>query len=61
MRITALAAADTARCPGCGTQLHCVHDRYHRQLADVATGGRPVTICLTVRRFRRPPSVRLGP
>ncbi|MFM9700870.1 ISL3 family transposase [Streptomyces europaeiscabiei] len=52
VQITAVAAAEAAPCPGCGTNSRSVHDRYGRRLADVAAGGRPVTIRLTVRRFR---------
>ncbi|WP_243740561.1 ISL3 family transposase [Streptomyces sp. 8K308] len=52
VRITASAVAEAARCPGCGTNSRRVHDRYRRQLADVAVGGRPVMIRLAVRRFR---------
>lgn len=52
VRITASAVARFARCPGCGTNSRRVHDHYRRRLADAAAGGRPMTICLTVRRFR---------
>ncbi|WP_406280072.1 transposase family protein [Streptomyces sp. NBC_00191] len=47
-----MATAEAAPCPGCGTVSRRVHDRYCRRLADVATGGQPVPIRLTVRRFR---------
>ncbi|MCY0932589.1 ISL3 family transposase [Streptomyces sp. H27-H1] len=50
--ITASTTGATAQCPDCGTSTRRVHDRYRRRLADVAVGGRPVTIYLTVRRFR---------
>jgi transposase len=40
-----------AACPWCGTWSARVHSRYARRLADGATGGRPVVICLTVRRL----------
>ncbi|MEV8021363.1 ISL3 family transposase [Streptomyces sp. NPDC086554] len=52
VRITAVAAADAAPCPDCGTNSRRIHDRYGRRLADVAAGGQPVAIRLTVRRFR---------
>ncbi|AVZ71179.1 hypothetical protein SLUN_01915 [Streptomyces lunaelactis] len=52
MWITAMAGAEAAPCPDCGTVSRRVHDRYCRRLADVATGGQPVPIRLTVRRFR---------
>ncbi|MFE6691763.1 ISL3 family transposase [Streptomyces sp. NPDC057743] len=52
VRISASVAADAARCPDCGGNSHRVHDRYRRRLADTPAGGRSVTICLTVRRFR---------
>ncbi|NUK03694.1 transposase family protein [Streptomyces lunaelactis] len=47
-----MAGAEAAPCPDCGTVSRRVHDRYCRRLADVATGGQPVPIRLTVRRFR---------
>ncbi|WP_424644013.1 transposase family protein [Embleya sp. AB8] len=50
--ITARTAGEEARCPDCGTSTRRVHDRYGRRLSDLAVGGRPVTIALTVRRFR---------
>ncbi|MEU5187687.1 ISL3 family transposase [Streptomyces klenkii] len=52
LRVAASCAAPAAWCPDCGTVSRRVHDRYRRRLADVAAGGRPVTISLTVRRFR---------
>ncbi|MCW8381569.1 ISL3 family transposase [Streptomyces justiciae] len=52
LTITATTVAETAPCPTCAANSRRVHDRYRRRLADVAVGGRPVTICLTVRRFR---------
>ncbi|MDI2127602.1 ISL3 family transposase [Yinghuangia seranimata] len=38
-------------CPGCGVASGWVHSRYVRSLADVALGGRPVRIDLSVRRL----------
>ncbi|MET7931511.1 transposase family protein [Streptomyces sp. NPDC005349] len=38
-------------CPDCGRESARVHSRYPRTLADVAVGGRPVLISLTVRRL----------
>ena len=49
--IWARARADQAACPACGMMSGRVHSRYGRRLADVAIGGRPVMIRLTVRRF----------
>ncbi|WP_331752307.1 ISL3 family transposase [Streptomyces sp. NBC_00829] len=40
-----------AGCTGCGTLSEWVHSRYERHLADVALGGRPVRIDLSVRRL----------
>jgi len=40
-----------AACPRCGTWSSRVHSRYARRVADGAAGGRPVVICLTVRRL----------
>ncbi|MEX2985570.1 ISL3 family transposase [Streptomyces sp. C36] len=40
-----------ARCTGCGVLSEWVHSRYVRRLADVALGGRPVRIDLSVRRL----------
>lgn len=40
-----------ARCTGCGRASDWVHSRYVRRLADVAVGGRPLRIELSVRRF----------
>ncbi|MGX4690726.1 ISL3 family transposase [Streptomyces sp. JNUCC 63] len=38
-------------CPDCGTVSVRVHSRYRRRLADVAVGGRPAVIDLSVRRL----------
>ncbi|MEW1552276.1 ISL3 family transposase [Streptomyces tsukubensis] len=38
-------------CPDCGRESARVHSRYLRRLADVAAGGRPVLITLSVRRL----------
>ncbi|MEU2065102.1 transposase family protein [Streptomyces sp. NPDC013455] len=40
-----------AGCTGCGVLSTWVHSRYVRHLADVALGGRPVRIDLSVRRL----------
>ncbi|MGH3215569.1 MAG: transposase family protein [Trebonia sp.] len=40
-----------APCPRCGTWSSRVHSRYARRVTDGAAGGRPVVICLTVRRL----------
>jgi transposase len=50
--IAGRARAAGAACPWCGTWSERVNSRYERRLADGAAGGRPVVICLTVRRFR---------
>nr|WP_237529027.1 transposase family protein [Streptomyces sp. SID5469] len=41
----------TVACPDCGRGSARVHSRYSRTLADVAVGGRPVVIGLSVRRL----------
>ncbi|MFJ2478536.1 transposase family protein, partial [Streptomyces sp. NPDC087659] len=41
----------TVACPDCGRSSGRVHSRYCRTLADVAVGGRPVLIGLSVRRL----------
>ena len=41
-----------ARCPQCGEPSSRVHGRYQRLVADGASGGRPLLIALSVRRFR---------
>jgi transposase len=40
-----------AACPWCGTWSSRVHSRYVRRVADGAAGGRPVVLCLRVRRL----------
>ena len=40
-----------AACPGCGVVSRRVHSRYQRQLADTASGGQEMLICLQARRF----------
>jgi len=50
--ISARSGSAGAACPSCGTWSARVHSRYARRLADGAAGGRPVVICLTVRRLR---------
>jgi len=51
VRIEATPAGCEATCPGCGAPSRRVHSRYQRYLADPGLGGRPTTLCLTVRRF----------
>ncbi|WP_394427476.1 transposase family protein [Streptomyces sp. SGAir0957] len=50
--ITATTVAESAPYPTCGVNSRRVRDRYRRRLADVAAGGRPARIYLTVRRLR---------
>jgi transposase len=49
--ISACSRSSGAVCPSCGTWSSRVHSRYARCLADGAAGGRPVVICLSVRRL----------
>ena len=49
--IFARSRSPGASCPWCGAWSARVHSRYARRLADGAAGGRPVVICLTVRRL----------
>jgi transposase len=49
--LRARGRAGQAACPLCGRLSGRVHSRYGRRLADAAIGGRPVVICLTVRRL----------
>ena len=49
--IWARARSPGGTCPRCGVASARVHGRYERRLADGAAGGRPVVICLTVRRL----------
>jgi transposase len=51
VRITAGTRTAQLACRGCGAVSARVHDRYRRRLADLACGGRPVQVVLTVRRF----------
>ncbi len=50
--VEAVAAASTGICPACGQESARVHSRYARALADLPACGRPVRVCLAVRRFR---------
>ncbi len=52
LRIEARTVTAGAPCPGCAIVSGRVHDRYRRRLADLAVGGRGVTVMLVVRRFR---------
>jgi transposase len=49
--IAAHPRARGSRCRRCGRVSTRVHSRYRRQLADLPVAGRPVEVCLTVRRF----------
>ncbi|MFI8952576.1 ISL3 family transposase [Streptomyces sp. NPDC053750] len=51
VRIAARTRELTVACPDCGRGSTRVHSRYCRTLADVAVGGRPVLIRLSVRRL----------
>jgi transposase len=51
VRISARTRQLTVVCPDCGRGSARVHSRYVRTLADVAAGGRPVMIGLSVRRL----------
>ena len=51
MRVLARRCAAGAACPGCGVVSRRVHSRYQRQLADTASGGQEVLICLQARRY----------
>jgi transposase len=51
VRIAACTRELTVACPDCGRGSARVHSRYCRTLADVAVGGRPVLIELSVRRL----------
>ncbi|MFF3159238.1 transposase family protein, partial [Streptomyces sp. NPDC057910] len=51
VRIAACTRELTVACPDCGRGSARVHSRYGRRLADVAMGGRPVVIGLSVRRL----------
>jgi len=51
VRVAAHARAIEVPCQTCGTVSSRVHSRYLRRLGDLAVGGQPVAIQLTVRRF----------
>ncbi|WP_405814765.1 transposase family protein [Streptomyces sp. NBC_01390] len=51
VRIAACTRELTVACPDCGRGSARTHSRYSRTLADVAVGGRPVVIGLSVRRL----------
>jgi len=51
VRIAARTRELMVACPDCQCESARVHSRYSRTLADVAAGGRPVLISLTVRRL----------
>ncbi|MEU6512441.1 ISL3 family transposase [Streptomyces sp. NPDC046942] len=51
VRIAACTRELTVACPDCGRGSARLHSRYDRMLADVAAGGRPVLIVLSVRRL----------
>lgn len=50
--LTFAARARGAECPDCGVRSEHLHSRYVRTLADLPWQGRPVRICLRVRRLR---------
>lgn len=52
--IEALARPSSAEYPDCGVASHRLHSHRRRVLHDLPWQGRPVTIRLTARRFRRP-------
>ncbi|MFE2475244.1 transposase family protein [Streptomyces sp. NPDC059389] len=51
VRVAACTRESTVVCPDCGRGSVRLHSRYCRTLADVAVGGRPVLIELSVRRL----------
>ncbi|MGW4426645.1 transposase family protein, partial [Streptosporangium sp. NPDC004631] len=52
VRIAAWSRAGTfIPCPDCGSPARRIHSRYQRHLDDLAVGGRPVVIDLSVRRL----------
>jgi transposase len=51
VHVLARTCASEAACPGCGVVSRRVHSRYQRKLADTASGGQEVLICLQARRF----------
>ena len=51
MHVLARMGAVEAACPGCGVVSRRVHSRYQRRLADTASGGQEVLICLQGSRF----------
>ncbi|MFB7294207.1 ISL3 family transposase [Actinacidiphila glaucinigra] len=51
VRVAACTRELSVACPDCGRGSARVHSRYRRTLADVAVGGRPVVIGLSVRRL----------
>jgi len=50
--VEAMVAANTGICPACGQESARLHSRYARALGDLPACGRPVRVCLAVRRFR---------
>jgi transposase len=51
VHVLARTCVAEAACPGCGLVSRRVHSRYERNLADTASGGQEVVICLHARRF----------
>ena len=49
--VAARPRARGSRCGRCGRVSTRVHSRYRRRVADLPVSGRPVVLCLTVRRF----------
>jgi transposase len=52
IRVRATTCSETAACPRCSTPSRRVHSRYDRSIADLAVGGRQMSIRLRLRRFR---------
>jgi transposase len=51
VKVAARETSPGACCPGCGQWSTQAHASYLRYLTDLPTGGRPVVLTLTVRRF----------
>ena len=50
--ITTTSCPEVAQCPSCAQTSQRVHSHYQRQLRDLPSQGRPVTLRVQVRRFR---------
>jgi transposase len=51
LMVEVVSTAKTCCCPACGQPSDHIHSHYHRLIADVPCGNRPVTLCLHVRKF----------